>query len=134
MKFRIIASPGILMFALVACSSTPLREREARALAEYEAAAGDPVDSFWFQRLHSWESLGEDRLLVRSGPSKAFLLTVERPCTELPWANSIALTSSTSSVHAKFDNVLVGQQRCRITEIRPVDESAVRRARAEGRE
>ncbi len=119
--------------ALVACSGNPPRERQAESLALYEAAAGEPVDSLWFPRLHSWEPLGEDRLVIRTAPKRVFLLQVERPCTELPWVNAISLTSSTGSVHARFDSVLVGKQRCRILEIRPVDEAAYRESRAASR-
>ena len=127
--------PLLLAAALVlaACSGNPPRERQAESLALYQAAAGEPVDSLWFPRLHSWEPLGEDRLVVRTGPGRAYLLQVERPCTELPWANAISLTSSTGSVHARFDAVLVAKQRCRILEIRPVDEAAYRTARVESR-
>jgi len=130
MKPHSAALMGMIVLLAAACSATPPREREANALARYEAFAGEPVDSMWFQRLHSWESLGEEHVLVRTTPSKAYLLTVERPCSELPWANAIGLTSTSRSVHARFDHVLVNKQRCRILEIRPVDDTAARKAKA----
>jgi hypothetical protein len=119
--------------AVAACSSTPPRERMANNLAEYRAAAGEPVASFWFRGLKSWEPLGEEHVVIRTGPRDIYLLTVERPCNELPWALSISITSSNSRVYARFDNVIVREQRCRIQSIQPVDRDALRQAQQAGK-
>lgn len=124
-----IAMLAALALLLGACSSVPPRERMANSLAEYQAAAGDAVGSFWFPRLQSWEPLGEQYVLIRTGPRDMYLLTLEQPCNELPWASSIGLSSSTNRVHAKFDAVLVRDQRCRILQIQPVDRDALKQAR-----
>jgi hypothetical protein len=128
---RVVPLLAAAALVLGACSSVPPRERMAGNLAEYQAAAGESVNSFWFPRLQSWEPLGEEYVLIRTGPRDMYLLTLEKPCNELPWASSIGLSSSTNRVHSKFDAVLVGDQRCRILQIQSVDRDALKQARAQ---
>jgi len=114
-----------------ACSSIPPRARMADKLQEYQAAAGEPVDSVRYTRLRSWEPLGERHVLIQMGPRKLYLVSLDHPCPELPWANSISVTSSTGRVHALFDNVQVRDQRCRIGQIQPIDTDLLAKARSQ---
>lgn len=123
--------PGLLATLLVACATPGPAAREAASLSRYEAAAGVPVDGFRFFRLQGFTVLGEDAVVVWTGPSEAWLLRVDAPCSELRWQPAIALTSSLNRVSARFDNVLVGRDRCRIREIRPVDGRRLRQAERE---
>lgn len=122
----------VVAFLLSACATRP-GNREAAALARYEAVAGESVASFRFQRLDGYTVLGPDRLVIWTRPREAFLLAVDAPCSELPWVSAIGLTSSLGSVHARFDAVLAGRERCRIREIRPVDVKALREAERKAR-
>lgn len=121
------------MLSLAACATSGPgggpREREAAQLERYRAFAGAPVKDFHFWNLDRWEVLGETDLVVWTNPRDAYLLHVQRPCTGLDFANTIALTSTQQRVHARFDAVLFDNQRCRIAEIRPVDGQAVKAAR-----
>ncbi|MBS7456164.1 DUF6491 family protein [Coralloluteibacterium stylophorae] len=110
------------------CSSISPRDRDAARLAEYEAAAGAPVDSFRYFSLSSWEPLGDRALAVHTSPRQAWLLEVSGPCNELPYTPAIGLTSSVNTVSARFDSVLTGRREipCRIERIRPVDVAQLR--------
>lgn len=112
--------------ALVACASTPPDERRAQRLVEVQAVAGEPVDSIWYQRLVSWEALGEEHLMISTRVNEAWLLRVDRPCTELPWVNELGIDNRNNRITTSFDSVVAGSQRCRIREIREVDVAALR--------
>lgn len=121
----------LALLLLTACASTGPAQREAAALARFEAAAGEPVANFRFFRLQGFTVLGEQSLVVWTGPSDAYLLRVDGPCNELRWAPKIGLSSGFGLVSARFDRVLAGHDRCRITEIRPIDTRALRAASAQ---
>src|SRR5215469_14752466 len=107
---------------LTACSGIPLKERQDAQRARYEAYAGAPVDSFtWFGRYDSWQSIGTNEVVVWTTPNQAYLIKVAPPCDNLQFANRIGLTSTASTVAARFDFVKVHHWRCPIQEIRPVD-------------
>ena len=95
---------------------------EARQQA-YAAAAGQPVNSFRYFSLWSWEPLGDSELAVYTRSNEAWLLDLDGRCRNLEFTNHIALTSSASEVSAKFDRVITGpaDAPCFIKQIRPVD-------------
>ncbi|MGL6291010.1 MAG: DUF6491 family protein [Silanimonas sp.] len=111
--------------ALAGCASkgsSAATEREAASLARYEAAAGEPTNSFRFFRLDGFTVLGENALAVWASPRQAWLLTVEEPCTELRWSLALNITSFSGRVFTRSDSV----QGCRILTIRPVDVAVLR--------
>jgi hypothetical protein len=134
---RAFSIRSVLIFVLVslaACASAGPKERMAARLEEFQRHAGEPVKSFRYWDLNSWEALGPQTVAVWTRPNEAWLLRVDLPCRDLEWANVIALTSSVGRVHSRFDSVVFEHQRCRINEIRPVDGRALkaeRRARAD---
>jgi hypothetical protein len=95
---------------------------EARQQA-YVTAAGEPVNSFHYFNLWSWEPLSDSALAVYTRPDEAFLLDLDGRCRNLEFTNHIALTSSASEVSARFDRVITGpaDAPCFIKQIRPVD-------------
>lgn len=128
--------PFLVLFValgLAACASPGPREREAAALARYEAAAGEPVPRFHAFSVRDWTALGENHLALWTRQNEAWLLTVESPCHELPWAMELRLDAVGSTVNARFDAVEVGGQRCRILEIRPVDVQRLKQSEADAR-
>ena len=50
-----------LLLLLAACSNVPYAQRAGERQAAYAAAAGEPVRSFRFFTLYSWEALGNNR-------------------------------------------------------------------------
>jgi len=117
---------ALLAFMLAGCAANRVGERQQARLDLAESLAGDPVDSIWYQRLHNWEPLSEERLLVWTRINEAYLLDVQRPCSELEWAQAISIPTMSRQIRANFDSVHVRNQRCRITRIREVDARALR--------
>jgi hypothetical protein len=121
-----------ILAALTACTGMPrMNEQEERDL--YMEYAGEPVDSFsMFGRVDGWRPLGRDKLVVWTGLNDAYLLTVQPSCLGLEFAQRIAITSSAGSrVQSGFDDVRFrsngrSRERCRITEIRPVNYKQMR--------
>ncbi|WP_267224748.1 DUF6491 family protein [Dyella silvae] len=89
----------------------------------YAAAAGQPVNSFHYFSLWSWEPLSERQLAIYTRSNEAWLLDLDGRCPNLEYTNHIGLTSSASEVMVKFDRVLTGPKDapCFIKQIRPVD-------------
>jgi hypothetical protein len=123
-----------LCITVTACASSSKRERDEDALARYMDNAGEPVEQFsYLGRFDGWRALGRDKVVVWTGVNDAYLLTVQTPCSELPFANSIALSGTTGTIHRGFDSVKFGRnQQCRIMEIRPVDYRKVRQIERDG--
>ncbi len=118
-RFAVVIAVAFALLASPAFAQT--REAQEKNLAKYLDGAGTPVDKFTFYKLQKWELVGDNRVVVWVRVNEAYLLTVENPCVELPWTNSIALTSSARQVRVRFDYVLVEKgRRCQITEIRPL--------------
>ena len=86
----------------------------------YPEYAGEPVKSFYMSNFDGWSVVSKDQLVVWSGMNKAYLLTVTGYCPDLQFANAIAVTSTGNTVD-KFEKVIVGKDRCMISEIRPID-------------
>lgn len=122
----LIASLLALAFVLPAQAMT---EREAERLAEFQRYAGEPVESMPFWRLQSYEALGTEAVVVWTAVNTAWLIKVLPPCTDLPWAKAIGLSSSMRKVNAKFDHVIAGKDQCNIASIQPIDYKAMRDAR-----
>ena len=109
-----------------ACATTPtggsLLERSTgdKAYARYEPYLGEPVDSFTMFRHDSWEPVNRNQLVLWTGVNDAYLLTVMQPCQELPFANTVGVTTTVNRV-SRFDSVLVRGDRCPIELIQPID-------------
>lgn len=105
-----------------ACAGIPQRTTDQEDLERYRQYAGEPVSSVTtFGRYDSWRALGRDHLVVWTGINDAYLLTIAGPCNELPFATRIAIKTRGSTLD-RGDSVILGRnQRCMITEIRPVD-------------
>ncbi len=118
---RYAAIIAVALALLASPTFAQTRQAQERSLAKYLDGAGAPVDKFTFYNLQKWELVSDNRVVVWVRVNEAYLLTVENPCVELPWTNSIALTSSARQVRVRFDYVLVEKgRRCQITEIQPL--------------
>lgn len=130
MKLR-IAVP-LVAGLLAACATQSPREREAEAYEVYRDFAGAPVTEFtYLGRYEGWKSLGKNVLAIQTNLNDAYLLRVQGPCSDLQFANTIALTSTGNTVRRGLDSVRTARETCTITEIRPVDYAKVREAQRE---
>jgi hypothetical protein len=137
---RASAKLAILIFCaatvLAACQSSIQRHDSQQDVRDrYAKYAGAPIDRFtWLGSFYSWETLGDNQLVVYTTPSDAYLLTVTPPCTDLNFVQAIGLTSTGHTVNARLDSVKVKGWRCPIAEIRKIDSARMRadmRAEAE---
>ena len=95
--------------------------------SKYEPYLGEPVKSFTALQHDSWQQISRTQLVLYTTINDAYMLTVDNNCPELPFAQTIGVTSTTSSI-TTFDSVLVRNDRCRIMQIQPID---VRRMKAD---
>jgi hypothetical protein len=98
--------------ALAGCATGPK--------LNYTEYAGEPVKSFYMANFDGWSAVSKDQLVVWAGMNKAYLLKIDGYCPDLQFANAIAVTSTANTVD-KFEKVIVGRDRCLISEIRPLD-------------
>jgi hypothetical protein len=99
---------------LTACATGPK--------LDYTDYAGEPVKSFYMSHgdFDGWNAVSKDQLVVWTSLNKAYLLQLTGYCPDLPYAQAIAITSTANKVD-KFEKVIVGRDRCFISEIRPID-------------
>jgi hypothetical protein len=135
MRFSLPLTTTLLLGAvLLAGCATNAGLRESQELSLYQAHAGEPVDSFrYYGSISSWTLLGDTTLAIWPRPSRAYLVDVHGPCSDLSFAQAISLSSRMGQVYARFDDVIPlsrgsGRFPCRIREIRPVDVKALKRA------
>jgi hypothetical protein len=125
MRFLLILCAAVSVLA--GCGNLPPRQDPATVRARYASYAGEPVDRItWLGRFDSWESLGDNQLLIFTTPSAAYLLSVTPPCTDLNFVQHIAVTSTGPTISARLDSVIVKGWRCQIAQIRPVDYARMR--------
>ncbi len=126
--YRGAAITMLTVAMLAACQSgIPRHESQAQMRERYAAYAGQPLDRMtWLGHFYSWESLGDNRLVVYTTPSDAYLLSVTPPCTDLNFVQSIGLTSTAGTVYPRLDSVKVRGWRCPIAEIRRIDYARMR--------
>lgn len=105
-----------------ACAGIPKRTTDTEELERFQQYAGAPVSSInYLGRYDGWRPLGRDNLVIWTGVNEAYLLSVVGPCNDLPFASRIAIKSRGPTL-SRGDDVIVGRnQRCTITEFRPID-------------
>ncbi len=130
-------SGGLFVFLMVAGGMSPdksaadTREKMADALAQYENYAGAAVEEFRLWKLHQFQVVDTDKVVVWSAVNDAYLITVKRPCFELEYAKTLAVTSTLHTVSRQFDTIRFANERCSIAEIRPIDYRRLRKEQAQ---
>ena len=125
-----VVAMAAIVFASAAQADTRAYEKEQ--LARFERYAGQPVDEFPMFELWQWEALSRDKLVLWSTIHDAWLVTVDKSCNNLLWTHGLSVTQEMRmKVTAKFDFVVFRDQRCKITQIRPVDYKAMLKDGAE---
>jgi hypothetical protein len=123
-----IAALGLVLACASAAAASP-----APTLETYMQYAGPPIDSFtYLGHYDGFRTLGGRDVVIWTDINDAYLIRVMDPCTELPFANAVKLTSSVRTVTRSVDAVLVGHDRCRIESIRHVDYLAMKKAHLAG--
>jgi hypothetical protein len=86
-----------------AATKEPFPTTAAAQTAPYEA-----VDSFTLlTRPHSWQVVDEDTVIVWTTPWQPYLVQLAYPSHDLPFVQTIGITSFGSRVYARFDAVRI---------------------------
>lgn len=131
--------PLLPAIAVLSACATGGAQRDADRLALYRSHAGDPVGSIPYANTNNgWTPLGDGAFALWTAPSKAWLVQLYPPCTELDYADRIAFRDPVGRISAKFDRVMVANHglmpiSCTIEEIRPLDIKAIRTAERDAR-
>ena len=122
MRFMLL----VLVSMLVAGCATQV-PREVRSGEIYTRhAAEEETTGVMFAFVRSWRRAGDDAVLIEFNRNRHYLFELEPRCSrEIPFAQSIALQTSTPRRIDRFDRIRVGSETCRITSIREVDMEAV---------
>lgn len=124
MRIGKVVAMAAIVFTCTAQADTRAYEKEE--LARFQRYAGQPVDEFPMFELWQWQVLGPNTLVVWSTIHDAFLLRVDKTCNNLEWTHGLSVTQEMRmKVSNKFDFVVFRDQRCKITEIRPIDYKAM---------
>ena len=123
-------SIAVLALAIVASGAlADTKQHQAEELARFRSYVGAPVDEFRLVNIFQTQIVGDTDVVVWPTVNTAYLLTVDKPCSNLSFAHGVALTQEQSmKVGKAFDFVTFDHQRCRIAEIRPVDYKAMLKA------
>ena len=107
----------LLLVVLGGCSQLPSRA------SMFEEYAGRPVDDFRIVHLDGWEVVSRNKLVLHNGVSESYLITTWASC-DLRHVDVVGVTDTNGHV-SKFEKVIAGNQRCPITDLRPVDMKAM---------
>jgi hypothetical protein len=111
----------LLVAALAAgCASGSPARRSELAFERYAPYLGDPVRSITAFRIHSWESVSRDKVILWTGVNQAHLITISGSCPDLLFADRIGVTSTGRQI-STFDKIVVRRDTCLIETIRPID-------------
>ncbi|HEX3894787.1 MAG TPA: DUF6491 family protein [Rudaea sp.] len=118
---------GAIFLAVVSMPSfADTREHQADELARFKQYAGAPVGDFPMVDIFQTQIVGDWTVVVWPTINSAYLITVDKSCSNLEWAKGFTVTQKMSmKVTKTFDFITFDRQRCKITEIRPVDYKAM---------
>jgi hypothetical protein len=126
---------SLSLTVLTGCSGIPRHESDQEQLDRYLRYAGPPVDRVtYLGHYDSWQAVAKYQLVLWTTINDAYLITVASPCENLQFAQRIAVTTTSSTLYARFDAVVVKGWRCMIMEIRPIDYLRMRKDLREERE
>lgn len=113
---------SLLLVAVLAagCASATSVRRSDLAFEKYAPYLGDPVRSITAFRIHSWESVSRDKVILWTGVNEAHLVTISGSCPDLMFADQIGVTSTGRQI-STFDKIVVRRDTCLIETIRPID-------------
>ncbi|MEP6483585.1 MAG: DUF6491 family protein [Rudaea sp.] len=107
-------------------ASADTQAHQAEELARFQRYAGAPVDEFRMVDVFQTQIVGARNVVVWPRVNQAYLVTVDKTCAKLEWAHGFSITQEMSmKVTKQFDFIEFDHQRCKITEIEPIDYKAM---------
>jgi Family of unknown function (DUF6491) len=120
---RTLTAIILAAFLASACATTGgglERSKGEKLYSRYEPYLGEPVHSFTALQHDSWQPISRTQLVLWTTFDDAYLLTVTGNCYDLPFAQTVGVTSTASAI-STLDSVIVRGNRCPITQIQPID-------------
>lgn len=120
---RISKSLAAACAALVvaACAATPAQQLTlAQRLEQKSYRLGEPVERIRDYRITGWNTVDDDHLIIHTGPSDSYLLTLRWPCHNLRTAEHIAVSTTVGNL-TRLDKVIVRSFPDGFTEHCPID-------------
>ncbi|MGH8184638.1 MAG: DUF6491 family protein [Rhodanobacteraceae bacterium] len=108
-------------------------DSERADLVRYQKYAEAPVDHVQYFQINGFQYLSPDTVGIWFGVNKLYLLTVQLPCNNLAFTNSIGLTAKNNVLYRNFDFVTFRHQRCKILKIVPVNELKMKQDEAKAK-
>ncbi len=123
---------AVIPFLAACTSSAAFREKRNAELAIFEDHAGAPIDRIrTFNGIDRWQALSENKIAIWTSVNRAYLLTLDEPCSGLEFQHTIGISSTNSTVHRRFDKVEFERRVCFIEQIRPIDYKGLRATQRE---
>jgi len=106
---KVFAGALVAAFVLAGCASTPSEESGmsfGELLVSKGYRIGDPVSRVSNWRMDSWNYLDDEHLIIRSGVSRYYLITLRNRCADLSSAVRIGFTNTVGALTV-HDQVIV---------------------------
>jgi hypothetical protein len=90
----------------------------------YADYAGPAIPEFTFSQLYNWQRTGDKSVVVWTKPSTAYLLTLKHNCDALRGRVTVEIggvDGIQGRLQAGSGDVIVGQLRCSVETIQPLD-------------
>lgn len=108
-----------LSVALATALFTPLNAMSMTPL-------GDPVKKIVFANsIDSWQAVDQQRLILSTSPSTHYLVTLNRQCHQLAFAQHVGVSASNNVIYSGFDHIMVDGARFGIKQIMQVSRAEV---------
>ncbi len=118
-KARFLA--GLAMAGLAGASSIAAA---GASRINYAAYAGPSIAGFQYTQMYNWQRTGDRTVLVWTKPSTAYLLTTRDECETLDGRTTVEAgwrSGFRGQVLVGDDGVIIGQLRCTVVGIQPID-------------
>lgn len=120
----------LVLFVTALALAAPAVAKQKRV--DYAAYAGAPVGAIQFSHLYNWERTRGNTMAVWTKPSTAYVLTFAHKCDAPGGRYTVkvgGVDGTRSVLAAGMGDVTLGQLRCRIVRIQPLDLAAMKLAR-----
>jgi hypothetical protein len=99
---------------------------------DYAAYAGDPIKEIRYYQIYNWQRSTDKQVVLWTKPSTAYVLELRNRCYELGGPRAVIQVGGVAATPGRLsvnDDLIVGDMKCKISAIRPVDLEAIKRDR-----
>ena len=122
-----------LVLALAAATVALAGTASAGKKLDYAAYAGDPVKEIRYFQLYNWQRSTDRRVVLWTKPSTAYMLELANDsCFTFGSPRAVIEIGGVAAVKGRLhvnDDIVVGEIKCRVQAIRPIDLEAMKRDR-----